>query len=373
MAKQLLFQFWVKPQGIFASKRYANVFVDTENGTITQENVPGKEIINLPSLSDYKSTNYPYAENQEITRFCNTETFTQYRILAKRSKNWAITQTDLNSPICGYLEPLPTPAVPSNPFGTATYGEYAFLEYCDIKGLGKTARIFKRNHTDPTFEIEYGGRSPVKRIYTAGDNKFATVRPQEVEFSFIATENFQLQNIYTADEREYRLEITDETSGLIDFSGFIIPDNSQEPFKAPPYEVTIRATDGLGALKTITSPMPVGSSTDIRQKFLYIIVFALAKTNLNLDILTMVNVYALGMANGINDDPLEQASVSPLRMTSSNGDIYTCYDALDAVCKEFGASIQQVNGQWRIARINELAKGTGCLLYTLTLPTNREV
>jgi len=205
----------------------------------------------------------------------------------------------------------------------------------------------------------YGNKSPVKRIYTAGDNKFATVRPQEVEFSFIATANFQLENIYTADEREYRLEITDNTTNEKNFSGFIIPDNSDEPFATPPYPVTIRATDGLGALKTITYPVPVGSSTDIRQKFLDIITFALAKTNLNLDILTMVNIYATGMLNGLNDDPLEQASVSPLRMTSSSGDIYTCYDALDAVCREFGASIQQVNGQWRVARINELAKGTG--------------
>lgn len=359
MAKDLLFQFWVKPQGILASKRYANVFVDRETGAVTQENVPGKEAINLNSLSDYKSNNYPYAEGQEITRFCNTTTFTQYRILAKRSKDWAITQTDLNAPICGYLEPLPTPAVPANPFGTATYGLYATLAYCDVKQVAYEARIFKRNHDDTPIEIQYGSSSPVRRIYTAGDDKFSTIRSQEVELSFIATSNFQLQNIYTADEREYRLDIYDVASGERNFSGFIMPDNSDEPFAHPNYTVTVRATDGIGALKTITYPMPVGSSTDIRQKFLYILAFALAKTNLDLDILTMVNIYATGMANGLNDDPLEQANVNPLRMSSTNGEIYSCYEAIDAVCREFGASISQVNGQWRIARITELATGTG--------------
>lgn len=356
MAKQLLFQFWVKPSGIFASKRYANVYVD-ENGLITKENVPGKESINQPSINDYKSTNYPYSEGQDISSFCNTTTFTRYNIKASKSSPFATSNTTLNDPTCGYLEPLPTPAVPYNPFGTAPYSEYAFLNYCDIKGVSNVAKIFKRNHTDPAFEIELGDASPVKRYYSAGDDKFTTIRAQEVELSFIATDSFQLRNIYTSDEREYRLDIYDVATNTINFSGFIIPDNSEEPFKVAPYPVTIRATDGLGALKTITYPVPVGSSTDIRQKFLHIIAFALAKTNLNLDIMTVVNIYSAGMLNGIDNDPLEQASVSPLRMTNSSGDIYTCYEALDAVCQQFGASISQVNGQWRFGRITELAKG----------------
>lgn len=359
MAKQLLFQFWVKPQGFLAKKRYANVFVDNENGQITREDVDGEPSINLPNVDDYKSTNYPYQNDDEVTRFCNTATFTEYIVKASRSDPFAYSQTALNAPQCGYLEPLPTPAVPSNPFGTAPYAVYAFYNYCDILGVDKTVNIYKRNHTGTPIQLTYGGDTPIRKIYDAGDDKLANLRSLEVEFSFIAEVNFQLQNIYTADEREYRLDVVKVATNELEFSGFIIPDNSEEPFDNPPYEVKIRATDGLGPLKTITYPMPVGSSTDIKQKFLYIIAFALSKTNLNLDILTMVNLYSSGMLNGISDDPLEQASVNPLRMSSSDGAIYTCYEALEAVCKQFGASISQVNGQWRFARINELAKGTG--------------
>ncbi len=357
MAKTLLFQFWVKPSGFLASKRYANVFVD-DNGIVTTENVPGKEAINLPSVDDYKSTNYPYGQDSDISSFCNFTTYTRYNLKASRVTPWAYTTTVINDTTCGYVTPLPTPAVPSNPFGVAPYGEYAFLNYCDVEGVAKQVKIFKRHHALAPIEIEYGGASPIKRYYTAGDNKFATVRAQEAEFSFIATANFLLENIYTADEREYRLDLFDVATGNREFSGFIMPDNSEEPFKSPPYEVTIRATDGLGALKTITYPMPVGSSTDIRQRFIYVLAFALSQTNLNLDIVTMVNIYSAGMLNGLSDDPLNQASVNPLRMTSSNGDIYTCYDALDALCKQFGSSLSQVNGRWVFARINELAKGT---------------
>lgn len=359
MAKTLLFQFWVKPSGIFASKRYANVFVD-DNGIVTTENVPGKEAINLPSVDDYKSTNYPYAEGNDISEFCNTTTFTKYHLYASRTTPWAYTTTLINAPECGYLTPLPTPAVPPNPYGTATYDVFAFMEFCDNALNEKLVKIYRKHGAevlDP-IELEYGGKSPVVYSYTAGDNKFSPIRTCECEFNFIALENFPMEVLYTFDEREFLLEVTDVSTGKIDFKGFVSTDNSSEPFSTPPYAVSVRATDGIGGLKTISYPMPVGSSTDIKQKFLYMIAYALSKTNLDLDIMTMCNLYATGMENGLDNDPVEMAQASPLRMTNSSGDVYTCYEALEAICLQFGACLSQVNGQWRFARVTEMARGT---------------
>lgn len=359
MDKFLLFQFWVKPTGLFASKRYANVFYDI-NGNITVEDVDGKPSINLPSITDYKSTNFPYGEGNDVTGFCNTDTFTYYNIKASLVNPWAYTTATIDAPQCGYMTPLPTPAVPPNPFGTANYGLFAFLEYCTIDGVPKTVNIYKRNYSGAATEIEEGGKSPIKYRVTADlENKFEKVRPKECEFSFIATQNFQLRTLYTSDEREYRLEVINEVTGIKDFLGFIVPDSSSEAFSAPPYPVTVRATDGLGALKTITYPLPVGSAIDVRQSFLFMLAYALAKTNLNLNIRTMVNIYAIGMANGLGDDPMAQASASPLRMVSDGAKVYSCFQALEALCAQFGASIFQEDGEWRFARVTEFAKGTG--------------
>ena len=361
MDRYQVLEFWVKPSGILASKRYVRVFAD-DNGNITREDVPGKPSINLNSVDDYKSTSFTYSNGQELTRFCNTTTFTRYRILASRTSPFATVQTDLDEPACGYLEPLPTPAVPTNPFGTAPYDLFAFYDFCDTEGESYRVNINRKNYNNQSvivpFEILTGGADPVRLRYTGGDDKFTTIRPCVCDFTFIATENFPLSSLYSFDEREFLLEVISLSTNDIKFKGFITPSDVQEPFNAPPYEVTVRASDGLGALKTITYPVPVGSSTDIRQKFTHILAFALAKTNLNLDIMTICNIYATGMQSGLDNDPLEQASVSPLRMTSSDGGIYSCYEALDAVCTQFGASLSQVNGKWVFGRVNEFAKGS---------------
>lgn len=360
MAKFQVIEFWVKPQGALAKKRYARVFADY-NGNITVENIPGEQIINQPSIDDYKSTNFPYAEGQLVTQFCNTETFTKYRLLASRTNPWLTVQTDLNQPECGYQTPLPTPAVPQNPFGTAPYDLYLFHNFCDVEGQEFTVNVYRKNYNNQSVivpvELPVSDKSPIKLSYTSGDDKFSPIRPCVCDFSFMALENFDFKALYNSDEREFKLEVIKVSDGSKLFSGFITPDNANEPFIAPPYPVTIRATDGLGALKKITYPLPVGSSTNIKQKFLHILAFALAKTNLNLDIMTGANLYALGMQTGLSDDPLEQGEVSPLRMSDTSGNVFSCYDAIEAVCKEFGASISQVGGVWRVFRVNEIARG----------------
>jgi len=357
----MILEFWVKPSGILASKRYVRVFVD-ENGNITREDIPGKEHIGLPSIEDYKSNNYPVSfttggEATLLTSFCNTVTFTKYSVLASAVTPFATAQAVFNEPACGYDTQLPTPAIPPNPFGNADFGLYAYYSYCDIEDKSYKVNIYKRYFTGEPIQILIGDASPVKKIYTSGDHKLHPIRGLEFEFSFIAQEDFKLSNLYTFDEREFKLEHIDLSTNTVDFLGFITPDSAQEPFEAPPYAVKIRATDGLGALKTITYPLPVGSSTEIRQSFLHILAYALAMTNLNLDIMTICNLYATGMENGLDNDPLDLARVSPLRMTDTSGKVYSAYQALEAVCKQFGASIAQIDGVWRFFRVNEFAKG----------------
>lgn len=358
MANNLIIEFWVKPSGVFASKRYTRVYVD-DNGNVTRQNVPGKEAINLNSINDYKSTNFPYSNGQFIGDFCNTTTFTNYRLYASFNSPFMTVQTDLNAPKCGYLEPLPTPAVPPNPFGTAVYNLYAKHLFCDVDKTPFSVNIYRKNLSGAfiPFEIEESAVDPISLDVTGGDDKFTPMRVTECTFTFIAKQNFEFSSLYTFDQREFKLEVKNELTGDIKFIGFIQPDNAQELFVAPPYEISVRATDGLGELKKIPYPFPVGSKTDVRQKFTHILAYALAQTNLNLDIMTACNIYATGMLTGINDDPLDQASVSPLRMSDSGGRAYSCFEALEAVCTQFGASLSQVDGVWRFMRVNEFARG----------------
>jgi hypothetical protein len=202
--------------------------------------------------------------------------------------------------------------------------------------------------------VENWGEDPIILSYKGNDDKVATTAPCECIINLLCTENFSLEEFYTNDEREFQVQVTVEDQVV--FKGYIIPDSCQEPFMPTPYEVTIRSTDGLGALKGITYTLPSGSRTDVRQTFLNILAFALAPTNLNLNIRTICNVYETVMQNAADNDPLAQASVNPLRFTGENGNLMSCFEVLESICRLFKARIQQTNGEWVFVRIDELAQ-----------------
>jgi len=330
-----------------------NVVVD-DNGTITNEPVPGKIFPDRNCMSDYNKNNRRFRSDGElITEFCNLDTYTNYRVYSQNCKPFAYVQTDINATKCGYTVPLPEPFVPPTPWGVAPYGFYAYHNICDEKNVPINVRIYKRNYTGDPIKIQNSGASPVIISYKNTDDKKTTgIRSCELQLTFVSGPSFNLEQLYTSDEREFKVIVL--KNDIVKFTGFGTPSDASEEFSATPYDVTWRATDGLGSLKKVDYPMPVAASTDIRQNFLEIICYALALTNLNLDIATIVNCYEAKMANGINDDPLKQATVNPLRFTNK-GKVMNCYEVLEKVCLQFGALLVQDNGIWNFVREAELA------------------
>jgi len=258
------------------------------------------------------NTNRTYDPDELITEICDFDTGFNLKIYAQTDSPFAYIVEEAAAVQCA----LPTPPEP---------------EY-----------------------VENWGEDPILLSYKGSDSKVETTAPVECIINLLCTENFSLEEFYTNDEREFQVRVTRE--GELLFAGYIIPDSCQEPFAPTPYEVTIRATDGLGALKNITYTLPSGSRVDVKQSFLNIVAFALAPTNLNLNIRTISNVYETVMNNAADDDPLTQASVNPLRFTGENGNLFDCFKVLEEVCKLFKARIQQVNGEWVFVRVDELAK-----------------
>lgn len=349
-------EFSVKPSGLLASWRYKRVLID-DNGNLTNECVPRKECMNLPCTTDYNKVNRRYKANDLITEFCNTITHTNYRVYAQDCEPFAYVQTDLDAPKCGGGgTPLPTPAVPPNPFGLLlAYGLFLFYDFCDIEGNSVRVNIYKKLFAGSATEIESAGYAPVQLQYQNGgtdDYKFYQTRSLTAVLAFTATENFEFSQFYTNDERMFKVEIIKEN--IKQFVGWMIPDSCTEPFNAPPYTVSIRATDGLGALQKVSYPLPILTNIDFRQSFLDIIAFALDGTDLNLNIHTIDNLYEQKNNNGLNDDPLAQNKVDPLRFTTGNS-INTCFEVLQELCELRQAFIAQVDGAWHFVRTNELS------------------
>lgn len=370
-------RFGCKPSGFLAGWQYGRVFVD-ENGNVFHGDVDGEDGFGRQCISDYKRTDRRYSDGQLITEYCNMETHTNYRAYAMNCRPFAYTQADINSPKCGYEEPLPEPAVPPNPFGNPVYGLYKTLSFCDENNVPCQVLIEMKAYTGESSIIENGDSSPVKLNYIKVANKFDPIRPVECVLSFVVTDNFLLYEFYTNDERTFRVTVL--KAGNIEFKGYIIPDSCAEPFEAPPYSVSIRATDAIGGLKAVTYPIPVGSDIDISQSFVDILAYCFAMTNLNLDIRTICNLYDPSMPNSLDNDPMSMASVNPLRLSKENNTVLSVYDVLVAVAKAWGGYIVQTSGKWNLVRVNELSNTAirtrtynykGLFLYASNLESQR--
>lgn len=324
-----------------------------ENGLIRTEDRPGNPPFSYDRISDYINNSRNYSPGDKITEFCNFDTHTRYTVRAQDERPFAYVQDELNVPACGYEEPLPEPFKPFNPFGTLVYGPYKEIKYCDWELNEVRVLIEKKNYTGSLTEIPIKGGKPVRKIYSRVDDINTPIRPCEVELAIINSENFQTEEFYTADERTFRVTIF--VNDLIDFKGYIIPDNSQEPFNAPNTESLIRCTDALGTLKSATYPVQKGQDFEFKQSFIAVLCFALASTNLNLDIKTICNLYADDMPNGLDDDPLYMAEISPFRLAKDNGELLTCYEVIEEVCKAWGAIFVQDGGAWNMVRGKELS------------------
>lgn len=346
-------EWYVKPAGILASKRYKRVVV-SDAGVISTECVPNKECQNLPCISDYKTTNRRFKTGDLITSFCNFTSHVNYRIYAQDCDPFVTVQTDINHPDCGFEQPPATPFVPPNPFGEPSYILQNFFEYCDDDGIDTRVEISSKCFTGTATELTVGGGSPVLIDWqNESDSKFDPFRSCVATITFIASVNFQMRQFYTQDQRAFKVNIS--KAGVLKFSGFMIPDSASEPFIAPGYPVTLKATAGINSLKLVTYPMPTGANMDTRQSFLEVVTYCLRMTNLNLDIQTISNIYERKMVNGLPDDPLAQATICPLRWIEG-GSVAKCYEVLQDLCNEFSAFLTQVDGKWTFVRVSELAK-----------------
>jgi len=348
MAKRILYTVKVKPTGFLARWRWARVVIDDHTYVITQEDVPGEESINENCLSDYNRVSSPYAPGAQVTEWFNQATNQKITVYAADCSPFAQAVVISQSP------PTP-PTPPPNPFGTATYGLFKYFQFCDIDAREVLVEIEKKEFVGVATEIERGDQVALTKSKKPLSELTDAFHITEYIFGFIAETEGEFDSLSSEDERMFRVTVTYLDTGEIDFKGFFIPQYASEPFLSVPYPVTIRATDGLGALKKITYPIPAGGKTNMRQTWLSILQYAFSMTNIELPFFTLDNLYEVKMPNTLDDDPWNLSTVNPLRQSDEKGNIMSCYDVILKFCDQFTSYVTQDQGYWKIVRIPELA------------------
>ena len=214
-------------------------------------------------------------------------------------------------------------------------------------------------------------QNPIQINYqNTSNNKLEPIIGSECTLNLIATEDFELEDLYTENEREFLVEIFKNDSLI--WSGFIIPDGCQEAFTFAPYPISVNAVDGLGLLKNLSYVQNDGNFYLGKQSFIEVIEACLTRLDApSLELNTCVNIYDVTMTEGNAFDPLAQGYVNAERyLKDDQVTPMNCEEVLKSILEEWTAVMIQSEGQWYIYRPTELAI-TGSLIFRKYLDGQR--
>lgn len=213
----------------------------------------------------------------------------------------------------------------------ASYGKiYEFVRDSQ-NGAEILITISKKNYTGESM-VRPLGRAPLLKRENNG-NIFGT----SIEIYAECKVDGEYAQFYTSSADEFKVEVYKDAVRI--WSGFISPELYSEPDIAPPYDVQIIATDGLGELRNFefVNAGTVSINDHLSQ--------LISHTGLDLEIGMVSDLrYYTGESAS---DPLD---VLDFRVNLAHETGVSCYDVLQHLLSSLNASITQFNGRWFIFR-----------------------
>ena len=191
--------------------------------------------------------------------------------------------------------------------------------------------------------LDFAEKGSIHWIWDGGDNKFLTMMPSRLEFDMEVSIDESLNvlvydYLFTGNETRYAVVMRDQEERIL-WRGFLVPEEYVEPYEKGTFFVHFTATDGIGRLKGHNLP---SSFYRARQSVSKTIADCLKKTGLELEIWmdgAINNTLAAGVWERIYLDA---------QGLSNDGKPVNCYEILDSVLLEIGATLFQQNDRWYI-------------------------
>lgn len=123
------------------------------------------------------------------------------------------------------------------------YGLKYFFRFQAANGDDMYIGLFQKNYTGASVQRSMG-QAPVLRREKNGN-----IWGSSLELYPECRLDQEFSELYTSDPYEWKVEVHNESEQELVWSGYVSPELYSEPDVAPPYDVQIIATDGLGELK----------------------------------------------------------------------------------------------------------------------------
>ncbi len=218
------------------------------------------------------------------------------------------------------------------------YGPIYEFAFDSQNGADILIVISKKNYTGEVTRRPLG-RAPILKRENNGH-----VYGTSLEIYAECKVDGEYAEFYTSSADEFKVNVYKDQIPI--WTGFITPELYSEPDIAPPYDVQIIATDGLGELRNY---MFQQAGRETLQEHLD---FILSHTGLSLGCDVVSAVSYVG-PEGNSSEPYQVLGLEiDLAYESEN----TCYDTLQNILTSLNAAITQFNGRWLIFRETDLIR-----------------
>ena len=224
----------------------------------------------------------------------------------------------------------------------ANYGVLYVFRFESANKTNIEIQILKKDYSGARMYRSLG-RAPILKREKSG-----CVHGSSLELYAECQVDGEFASLYTSSADEYKVEVYKIDEFLGDtimrrvWTGFVSPELYSEPDIAPPYDVQIVATDGLGELKNYVFEARGLHSVQDHLEYM------LGHTGLSQEF----NVVSF-MAGDSGTVPIMDVTVSLDHMAGES-----CYDVLKAVLDSFHAEIACQDGYWMIWRETDLVNLT---------------
>lgn len=220
-----------------------------------------------------------------------------------------------------------------------SYGTKYSYQFTDRFGRLVEVRILQRDYTGAVERIPTAsGTSPLKMGKGKNEkNALAAIHATAVDFTMIANERMKYYDLYSYDEKAFKLEI--DIAGQPHFVGWRIPDLYCEPLRSKgPRPVNFTFSCGLGLLADMPFDL---TGKDTIQK---VVSRILAKLELDLLLWWGTTITGIHAENSTETDLF-------------NCDAYSdkdCLEVLEIILAPLGLRIQQDDCVWRVSQIEDM-------------------
>lgn len=205
------------------------------------------------------------------------------------------------------------------------------------------------------------GSSGVLKIksFNSDDDRFSPILSKECTIGIFINKNetTDITNFISEHDDDWNIVVKRELGQPPIFEGFLIVEDSSQPLHDRPFEITLRASDGLSLLKDVPLTNVIGEKFEGLHSITNYLGAALYKANPGISYKFYSDIFHLEMDRA--KCPYDQMQLDARTFEKDETSAESCYSVIEKICTDLQCRVFYENGFWHIVSLWQYHKDYG--------------